>query len=50
MNLWTLVRRSLVIFLGGLPYLLRIDVVGEAGHHRPVFTAQHDHARITNQV
>ena len=39
-----------MVFLGRLTYLLRIDVVGEAGHHRPVFTAQHDHARITKQV
>jgi hypothetical protein len=40
----------LVIFFSRLTYLLRIGVVGEAGHYRPVFTAQHDHARITNQV
>jgi hypothetical protein len=32
------------------PYLLRIDVVVEACHRRPVFTAQHDHARIVDQV
>jgi len=37
-----------VIFFGGPPYLLWIDVVGEAGHHRPVFTAQDDEARIAD--
>jgi hypothetical protein len=39
-----------LVFCGGPPYLLRIDVVGEAGHHRPVFMDQGDHARIAHQI
>src|SRR5215217_3371164 len=27
------------VFFGRPPYLFRIDVIGEAGHHRPVCTA-----------
>ena len=42
--------RSSVVFFGGPPYLLRIDVLGEAGRHRPVRAAQDDHARIAQQV
>jgi hypothetical protein len=41
---------SLMVFFGGPPYLLWIDVVGKAVHHRPVFTARDDQARITDQV
>src|SRR5215212_12199920 len=44
-------RRSLsVVFFCRPPYLLRIDVLGEAGRHRPVRAAQDDHARIAQQV
>jgi hypothetical protein len=39
-----------VVFFCSPPYLLRIDVLGEAGRHRPVRAAQHDHARIAQQV
>src|SRR5215213_5831252 len=44
-------RRSLsVVFFCRPPYLLRIDLLGEAGRHRPVRAAQDDHARISQQV
>jgi hypothetical protein len=38
------------IFLGGTPYLLGVDVSGEAGHYPLARSAEHDHARIARQV
>ena len=38
------------VFFGGLPYLLLIGEGGEAAHDRLVGTAQHDDARIAEQV
>jgi hypothetical protein len=39
-----------VVFFCSPPYILRIDVLGEAGRHRPVCAAQDDHARIAHEV
>jgi hypothetical protein len=39
-----------VVFFCRPPYLLRIDVLGEAGRHRPVRAAQHDYPRIAHEV
>jgi hypothetical protein len=38
------------VFFCSPPYLFWIDVIGEAGYHRPIRPAQHDHARIVQQV
>jgi hypothetical protein len=35
-----------MVFFGSPPYLLRIVVLGEADHHRPVCPAHDDHAGI----
>ena len=40
----------LVGFLGGPPYLLRVDVAGEARHDPPVRAAQDDDARVAYEV
>ena len=39
-----------MVFFGGSPDLLGVDVVGEAGNDPLVFAAQHDHARVAPQV
>ena len=39
-----------VVFFRGPSDLLRVDVPGEAGRHRPVFAAQRDHARVAQQI
>jgi hypothetical protein len=39
-----------VIFFCSSPDFLRVDVLGEAGRHRPVRAAQDDYARIAQQV
>jgi hypothetical protein len=36
--------------LGGAPYLLGVDVSGEAGHYPLARSAEHDDARIARQV
>ena len=41
---------SLVVFLSSPPYLLRVDVVGEARHDPPVGPTQDDDARIFHEV
>jgi hypothetical protein len=35
-----------MVFFGGSPYLLGVDVSSKAGHHRPTPSAEHDDARI----
>jgi hypothetical protein len=48
------IRRSLTpflaIFLGGSPYLIRIDIAGEAGYDRTVRVTQDDDARVSEQI
>ena len=39
-----------MVFFDGPPDLLGVDIVSEAGHDRLVFAAQHDHARVAQQV
>ena len=39
-----------VVFFGGQPYFLRIDVAGETGHDLPLRVTQDQDARVTDEI